>query len=75
LGGSAELEDRCHRLQLELSRGQDARRRAETDARQTAEQNQQLREKLQVLADSVTQLEVESHELKCTVTALARASS
>lgn len=73
-GDSAELEERCQGLQLELSREQDARRRAETDARRNAEQNQQLREKLQVLADAVSELELESTELKRTATALARAS-
>jgi hypothetical protein len=69
---ASELESRCKQLQLELSREQDARRRAETDARRTAEQNQQLREKLQVLGDTVAELEADSVWLKQTAASIAR---
>lgn len=77
-GGSpevAELESRCKQLQLELSREQDARRRAETEAKRTAEQNQQLREKLQVLDDSVAALEADAVSLKQTAANISRVSA
>ena len=77
-GGSAalaELESRCKQLQLELSREQDARRRAETEAKRTAEDNQRLREKLQVLDETVAALEADAVSLKQTAATIARASA
>ena len=71
----AELETRCKQLQLELSREQDARRRAETEAKRTAEDNQQLREKLQALDETVAALEADAVSLKQTAAAIARASA
>ena len=78
VGGSAELaelESRCKQLQLELSREQDARRRAETEAKRTAEDNQRLREKLQVLDETVAALEADAVSLKQTAATIARGSA
>jgi chromosome segregation ATPase len=71
----AELESRCKQLQLELSREQDARRRAETEAKRTAEQNQQLVVKLQVLDETVAALEADAVSLKQTAANISQASA
>eukprot|EP01043_Picozoa_sp_COSAG02_P020564 COSAG02_NODE_1018_length_15181_cov_18.026389_13_plen_149_part_00 len=74
-GEVAELESQCKQLQLELSREQDARRRAETEAKRTAEDNQQLRQKLLVLDETVAALEADAVSLKQTAAAIERASA
>ena len=71
----AELENRCKQLELELSREQDARRRAETEAKRTAEHNRQLREKLHELDQTVASLEADAVSLKQTAASITRASA
>ena len=56
---------------IELSRAQDARRRAETEAQRTATQNEELRARLSAMAVSVGDLEAEAASLKATVASIA----
>jgi len=68
---TAEAERRYQKLELELSRAQDARRRAETEAQRTATQNEELRARLSAMAVSVGDLEAEAASLKATVASIA----
>ena len=68
---TAEAERRYQKLELELSRAQDARRRAETEAQRTAAQNEELRARLSAMAVSVGDLEAEAASLKATVASIA----